>query len=313
MFYIIFRQEPAKKQAKHPFEVDELSKRMIAVVTLFLLAILAIHPVALAAVQIGVGAQLKNEQFDNTVAMNWWLTDNWALRGDYSWNTEELGIAALYEINPGSNAALYIGVAKNDLFTNETPDPKASRTGAQLIAEMEWNLSRIKPGLSLMAEAQIDPGDLLNQSVVDNEPVSKFSITINYRFLSPNIAANTYDPNTARLLAKLIMLEANDEPFEGQVAVAAVVLNRTHDSRFPDSVAKVIYQAGQFSTARKIAGIVPDESALNAANTALRGNDPSHGALYFYNPATASKSARHYIKKARFQVTARIGHHVFMK
>lgn len=119
--------------------------------------------------------------------------------------------------------------------------------------------------------------------------------------------------NDLYLLAKLITIEAKGEPFEGQVAVGAVVLNRVQSSKFPDSIRKVLYQPGQFSTIRQLNRTIPKDSSIRAAKKAFHGNDPSHGALYFYNPVTCSPKARRYIKSSNFRVTARIGRHVFYK
>ncbi len=301
---------------KKPTEIHltggtDLTKKIIITFTLFLFAFLGVHSPAFASVQIGMEAQLKNEQFNlDTANVNWWMTDHWALRGDYSWNTDALGLAALYTINPGSKAALYVGLAGNDLSGSQlSPGPRTA-----FITGLELNLSRTSPGLSLMIEAGINPNFYLNPSTGNYEPAAKLGISVNYRFAPTKTAAkiNDNDKDATRLLAKLITLEARGEPFEGQVAVAAVVLNRTRSDDFPDSVRDVIYQRGQFHTAAKLTKTVPGETALKATQKALRGSDPSHGALYFYNPATCSAKARRQIK-ANYRVTARIGNHVFLK
>lgn len=93
------------------------------------------------------------------------------------------------------------------------------------------------------------------------------------------------------LLARLINGEARGEPYEGQVAVGAVVLNRTRDPRFPSSVAGVIYQPGAFTAVvdgQINANMV--QSSINAAQDALNGWDPSGGAIYYFNPATATSA-----------------------
>lgn len=88
------------------------------------------------------------------------------------------------------------------------------------------------------------------------------------------------------LLARAIHGEARGEPFIGQVAVGAVILNRTRDPRFPRTVAGVIYQPGAFTavTDGQI-NLNPGDSATKAAQDALNGWDPSSGAIYYYNPA----------------------------
>jgi N-acetylmuramoyl-L-alanine amidase len=93
------------------------------------------------------------------------------------------------------------------------------------------------------------------------------------------------------LLAKLIHSEARGEPYIGQVAVGAVVLNRVKNGQFPDTIKEVIYQPfaftavddGQFN-------LEPDESSYKAAEDAFTGWDPSYGSLFYYNPVIATSS-----------------------
>ena len=93
------------------------------------------------------------------------------------------------------------------------------------------------------------------------------------------------------LLARLVHGEARGEPYVGKVAVAAVVLNRTVDSRFPKTIAGVIYQPGAFDAVYDgQINLEPDQSSINAAIDALNGWDPSYGCIYYYNPATATSS-----------------------
>lgn len=95
----------------------------------------------------------------------------------------------------------------------------------------------------------------------------------------------------ADLLARVVNGEARGEPYEGKVAVAAVVLNRTADSRFPKTIAGVIYQPGAFDAVSDgQINLTPDQSAYNAARDALNGWDPSYGCIYYYNPSTATSS-----------------------
>ena len=91
------------------------------------------------------------------------------------------------------------------------------------------------------------------------------------------------------LLARLISAEARGEPYEGQVAVGAVVLNRVEHPSFPNSVAEVIYQPGAFSCLDDGQFDEPvAESAYRAARDAMNGWDPTYGAIYYFNPATAT-------------------------
>ena len=93
------------------------------------------------------------------------------------------------------------------------------------------------------------------------------------------------------LLARLISAEARGEPYIGQVAVGAVVLNRIDHPSFPNSLSGVIYQSGAFSCLYDGQFNQPvSDSAYRAAREALAGSDPTGGAIYYFNPATATSS-----------------------
>ena len=91
------------------------------------------------------------------------------------------------------------------------------------------------------------------------------------------------------LLARAIYGEARGEPYTGQVAVAAVILNRVKSSSFPNTIAGVIYQSGAFDcVADGQINLTPNQNAYNAARDALNGWDPTYGCLFYYNPRTAT-------------------------
>lgn len=103
--------------------------------------------------------------------------------------------------------------------------------------------------------------------------------------------ASTGQSNDAALLARLISAEARGEPYSGQVAVGAVVLNRVKHPSFPNSISGVIYQRGAFSCLDDGQFDQPvADSAYKAAQDALGGWDPSGGAIYYFNPATATSA-----------------------
>ena len=114
-----------------------------------------------------------------------------------------------------------------------------------------------------------------------------------------------------QLLARAINGEARGEPYEGQVAVGAVILNRTKDPKFPKTIAGVIYQPGAFTAVSDGQINVPIDSkstVLKAARDALNGWDPTNGCIYYWNPATATSKwiwSRQIVKK--------IGKHNFGK
>ena len=111
------------------------------------------------------------------------------------------------------------------------------------------------------------------------------------------------------LLAMVINGEARGESYEGQVAVGAVVLNRVKHSSFPNTIAGVIYQKGAFTAVDdgQINNAV-QSTCMNAAQDALNGWDPTGGAIYYYNPKTATSS---WIRSRPIIKT--IGNHVFCK
>ena len=109
------------------------------------------------------------------------------------------------------------------------------------------------------------------------------------------------------LLARVVHAEARGEPYEGQVAVAAVVINRIKNSSFPDNLREVIYQPRAFESVTN--GQIkrePNPENIRAARAAMNGEDPTSGALFFYNP---SKLKNNWILSRK--VLKRIHNHVF--
>lgn len=104
-------------------------------------------------------------------------------------------------------------------------------------------------------------------------------------------AAGGSNTSDVQLMARAINGEARGEPYEGQVAVGAVILNRVKSSQFPNTIAGVIYQSGAFTAVSDGQINVPikeGSTVLKAAQDALNGWDPSGGALYYFNPSTAT-------------------------
>ena len=126
---------------------------------------------------------------------------------------------------------------------------------------------------------------------------------------SGNTSGGVSSSSDLNLLAHLVYAEARGEPYKGQVAVAAVVLNRVKNPSFPNTVAGVIYQSGAFSVVNDgQINLQPNQTAISAAQDALNGWDPTYGAIYYFNPKTASNS---WIWSR--PVTVVIGNHRFCK
>lgn len=103
--------------------------------------------------------------------------------------------------------------------------------------------------------------------------------------------AKSTSTSDIKLMARAINGEARGEPYEGQVAVGAVILNRVKDSRFPNSISGVIYQPGAFtavSDGQINAAISEGSTVYKAAQDAINGWDPTSGCVYYFNPNTAT-------------------------
>lgn len=104
-------------------------------------------------------------------------------------------------------------------------------------------------------------------------------------------ASSSTSTSDVQLMARAINGEARGEPYEGQVAVGAVILNRVKDSKFPNTIAGVIYEPGAFTAVADGQINVPiseGSTVVKAARDAINGWDPTGGAIYYYNPATAT-------------------------
>ncbi|MGV3466940.1 MAG: spore cortex-lytic enzyme [Heyndrickxia sp.] len=130
---------------------------------------------------------------------------------------------------------------------------------------------------------------------------------------SSNVTAssvpNGYSQNDIKLMSNAVYGESRGEPYEGQVAVAAVILNRVESASFPNTVSGVIFQPGAFTAvADGQIWLTPNKTAEKAVMDALNGWDPTGNALYYFNPATATSKwiwSRPQIKQ--------IGKHIFCK
>ena len=120
-------------------------------------------------------------------------------------------------------------------------------------------------------------------------------------------SGSNYSDSDVNLLARLVYGEARGESYTGQIAVASVVLNRVKSSSFPNTIAGVIYQPYAFTAVSDgQINLTPDARAISAAKEAMNGYDPTGGAIYYYNPSTAT-SAWIFSRKT----TVQIGQHVF--
>ena len=139
--------------------------------------------------------------------------------------------------------------------------------------------------------------------IVGNETLKALGISASSNSNKTSNNSNLY------LISQVVYGEARGETYEGQVAVAAVLLNRVGDSRFPNTVAGVVYESGAFTcVADGQINLTPDNTAKKAAQDAINGWDPTHGCVYYFNPNTATSS---WIWSRPQMLT--IGKHIFCK
>lgn len=159
----------------------------------------------------------------------------------------------------------------------------------------------------MMKELNNDSFSLMNYSVKQKN-ICKQKEQDNIENTNQKQVINLTDEQL-NLLSKLIAAEARGESYEGQVAVAAVVLNRVQDERFPDSIEGVIYQKNAFSVVKN--GYIYEnatEESYKAAKDALYGNDPTNNAIYFWNPDISTCNWMNTLDPH-----LRIGNHVFAR
>ena len=126
---------------------------------------------------------------------------------------------------------------------------------------------------------------------------------------SSSTSSSNVNSSNLNLLSRVVYGEARGESYTGQVAVAAVVLNRVKSSSFPNTISGVVYQSGAFDCVSDgQINLTPDATARKAAQDALNGWDPTYGAIYYFNPATATNK---WIWSRPMTVT--IGKHRFCK
>lgn len=149
---------------------------------------------------------------------------------------------------------------------------------------------------------------LTPDGVVGDATLRKLGINVNTTDTSSGSTSSTSARESdIRTLAAAIYGESRGEPYEGQVAVGAVILNRVDNPAFPNSIAGVVYQPGAFdAVADGQINLEPDETAYRAARDALNGWDPTGGAIYYWNPVTATSKWIWSVP-----ISSQIGKHVF--
>lgn len=290
-------------------------KRFAIILLVTVTLIFILQPSVFAAINAGLEWQYQDDHLSAAaLRLNYYLSDRWTARGIYQWEDKDLSAGLTYRQSSGSRIGSYVGIGFRDLL-NETAPEYDFEEKMELITGVEINLSKERGGLSLIIEGRAVGSTIVNDSDCDAlDPI--ISVALNLKIpgrsgsrvrVPDSISEADFD-----LLVRLVAAEAGGEPYEGQVAVAAVVLNRMRSYKFPDSVRGVTYQENQFSSVPKLPYIQPSDSCRRAVVEAINGIDPSKGALYFYNPETSSEDGLRFFNSANLRVTARIGNHVFL-
>lgn len=184
----------------------------------------------------------------------------------------------------------------------EQKEPQKSKSGEQAQQQTETEQQDLQaeqqsPPIEEQAPAQEEKQQESEAEVVEETPIEPTSVNV----------PNGFSQNDIQLMAQAVYGEARGEPYEGQVAVAAVILNRLQNPIFPDTVAGIIYEPLAFTAvADGQIYLTPDESSRRAVLDAINGWDPSGEATYYFNPDTATSSwiwSRPQIKQ--------IGKHIF--
>ena len=196
-----------------------------------------------------------------------------------------------------------------DMELLERRRDKAFKTARSGDAEAKFELELVRDLLAQLSEGKVpvydreDPktvaavkyfqrkNGLTQDGIVGAKTAAAMGVTLSSAASSTSSTGGNYSSGDSYLLAKCIYAEARGEPYTGQVAVGAVILNRVRSSKFPNTISGVIYQPYAFTcVADGQINLTPDANAKRAAQDALNGWDPTNGCLYYYNPATATSS-----------------------
>lgn len=137
---------------------------------------------------------------------------------------------------------------------------------------------------------------LTADGIVGKATYQALGMSDSYNALSSNSTTQTgglngFSSSEVYLLAKTIYAEGRGEPYTGQVAIGAVVLNRVRNSQFPNTISGVVYQKHAFTAVSDgQINLTPNDTAMKAARDAINGWDPTGGAIYYYNPAVATSA-----------------------
>ena len=190
-----------------------------------------------------------------------------------------VGIAAFYSVQPAEETAvLKMGSSGSQVRTLQT---KLNNWG--------YNCGTVDGIFGSKTLAAVKQFQKNNGLTVDGIVGAKTAAALGMTLTSGSSSNSSYNSSDVYLLAKCIYAESRGEPYLGQVAVGAVVLNRVKSSAFPNSISGVIYQPYAFTAVLDgQINLEPNETAYSAARDAMNGWDPTNGCIYYFNPDTAT-------------------------
>jgi N-acetylmuramoyl-L-alanine amidase len=238
-------------------------------------------------------------------------------------------VSSVYMVRPGDT--LYL-IAQRFGTTVDALKSANSLSSGYLSVGLQLVIPKTTSGTNLTAGYQVKPGDTLfliakwngialedllrannlnSGSMIYPGQSLVIPVASNYNSGSGNSNKYNLSQSDIDLLARLVTAESDGEPFEGQVAVAATILNRLNDPRYPKTIPGIIYQVdnGYYQYSPVLDGRIANpagSSAYQAVTAALSGWDPSKGANGFYNPA---KTVNQWVRSQ--SITTAIGNHVF--
>ena len=193
--------------------------------------------------------------------------------------------------------SMYIAVASMTIltgFTSLAAEQDTGSTQAALHQSAQWEISNIAGGIS---EGVLDD---MKSTAEDAQQAYIEKVEEEKRIAAEKAAAEAAAQADKELLAALIFCEAGNQPYEGQVAVGAVVMNRVRSGSYPDTISDVIYQPGQFSPAMSgwldsvLASGGYTDSAMQAAADALAGSNPVGDCMYFNTGGSGLQIGDHF-------------------
>ena len=208
-----------------------------------------------------------------------------------------LTLSLLFLLTPGAQAAVIAWGSRGQLVTMVQ---QALKQWGYLNGEVDGVFGRETYDAVVLFQQR-------NNLTVDGKVGSATAAAMGIDLSGAALTATVYRETELTLLARLVSGEARGEPYIGQVAVAAVVLNRVRNAAFPNTISGVIFQSGAFDAVWDGQfDMEPADSCYRAARDAMNGWDPTGGCVYYYNPSTATNQ---WILTRTVQLS--IGHHAF--